>query len=330
MNLRNCDLLIVGGGPAGLAAAINGASEGLDVVLLDAALQLGGQARESAAIENYPMPSGHEDGVTGEMLTSGFIRQAQKFRTDLLNPVRASALRVDGDRKIITTEDYQEYCAKCVILAQGLNYRRHDARGTAPFMGRSVFYGMPPNPDRMLGCTVAVVGGANSAGQAILRLSRVRRCRVKVLCRRPLKETMSTYLIERIEKSPNFGTKDAVIEVLDGSEVIQVSGRKVMSEICYRRSGTVYQMKADHLLFYIGAIPQTAWLHNSVLLDERKFILTGPDLGEGSKALAFETSMDGVFAVGDVRFGSVKRIANAIGEGAAGLQMVHTKLASYK
>lgn len=331
MGTRDCDLLIIGGGPAGLSAAINGASEGLDVVVLDAALQLGGQAKESSAIENYPMPEGHEDGTTGERLTSGFIRQAVKFKTELMNPTRATHLHVDGKRKIVVTEDFQEFAARAVILSQGLSYRRHDARNLAQFMGRSVYYGMPPNPNLLLGCTVVVVGGANSAGQAILRLARVRRCRVKVLCRRPLAETMSTYLIERITSSPHYGTKDAVIEVIDGAEVIQVSGKKVMKELCYRREGLVYQMKADHLLFYIGAVPQTAWLQDVLRLDDRKFVLTGPDLGELDPArqpLAFETSLPGVFACGDVRYGSVKRIANAIGEGAGGLQMVHSRLAT--
>lgn len=326
---RDCDLLIVGGGPAGLSAAINGASEGLKVVLLDAALQLGGQARESHAIENYPMPDGFEEGTTGEKLMSGFIRQAVKFRTEMLNPVRAARITVDKGCKIVQTEDFQEFAAKAVILSQGLNYKRHEARGLTTFQGRSVYYGMPPNLATLVGCTIVIVGGANSAGQAVLRLSRVRKAKVKVLCRRPLRETMSTYLIDRIENSPHYGKEDAAIEVIDGAEVIQVWGKKVMTSLCYRRKGIIVEMPADQLLFYIGAVPQTAWLQNTVTLDDHNFILTGPDLKDPAyHALAFETSVPGIFAVGDVRFGSTKRIANATGEGAGGLSMVHARLAN--
>ncbi len=322
---RDCDLLIVGGGPSGLSAAINGASEGLKVVLLDAALQLGGQARESHAIENYPMPDGYEEGTTGEKLMGGFIRQAVKFQTEMLNPVRASSISKDRGCWMVETEDFQEFAARAVILAPGLNYRRHEARGLSPYLGRNVFYGMPPNLSNLLGCTVVVVGGANSAGQAVLRLARLRRAKVKVLCRRPLRETMSTYLIERIEKSHKYGTKDAVIEVVDGAEVLQIFGKKHMTDLCYRRNGIVQSIPADHLLFYIGAVPQTAWLRRTVDLDDHNFILTGPDLKEPKfHTLAFETSCPGIFAVGDVRFGSTKRIANATGEGAGGLQMVHS------
>lgn len=326
---RDCDLLIVGGGPSGLSAAINGASEGLKVILLDSALQLGGQARESHAIENYPMPDGYEEGTTGEKLMGGFIRQAVKFRTEMLNPVRASSITLEPTCKLVQTEDFQEFAAKCVLIAAGLNYRRHEAKGLTSFLGRNIFYGMPPNLSNLIGCTVAVVGGANSAGQAVLRLARLRRTKVKVLCRRPLRETMSTYLIERIEKSHRYGKADAVIEVIDGSEVLQVWGKKHMNELCYRRKGVVVSIPADHLLFYIGAVPQTAWLKRTVTLDEHNFILTGPDLKDSTyRSLAFETSCPGIFAVGDVRFGSTKRIANATGEGAGGLQMVHNRMAN--
>lgn len=322
---QDCDLLIVGGGPAGLSAAINGSSEGLKICLLDAEAQLGGQARESHRIENYPMPAGYHSGVTGQDLISGFIAQASRFCANLITASRALELKRDQGRVVVTSDDFSEFAAKSVILAPGLSYRRHGAAGLAKFMGRGVYYGMPPSLSGLSGCSIVMVGGANSAGQAVLRLAQIRRVQVKLVVRRPIEETMSQYLVDRILALPD------VIEVITGAEVVSVDGKRGwLKEVSYKTDTGLKKIEADCLCLYIGAVPHTAWLRDSVMLDERNFILTGRDLptlsGSRTSPLPYETSMDGVFAIGDVRHGSTKRIVNATGEGGAGLQMVHAFL----
>jgi thioredoxin reductase (NADPH) len=334
MATKDCDVVIVGGGPAGLSAAINGASEGLKVLLIDAAISLGGQAKESARIENYPMPSGNSNGVSGAQLAAGFITQAERFCTDLLTPMRAVRLETDGEHRVIITDDFQQFAARAVILSQGLSYRRHEARGLAAFMGRGIHYGFPPSLTGLKGCTIVVVGAANSAGQAILELAiKIRKVRIKVLARGPVERSMSTYLIDRIRATENYGTPDATVEIIEGAELLSVEGdRARMREVTYKTATGRNSIPADFVLFYIGAVPQTAWLSRTIVLDEKRFIPTGKDLPPVESywprpRLPFETSVMGVFASGDVRLNSVKRIVNAVGEGGATLQMVHTHLA---
>jgi thioredoxin reductase (NADPH) len=268
------------------------------------------------------MPDAFIDGVTGEKLITGFIGQASRFCTNLFNPMRASRLEVDGQRRVIYTEDFQEFAAKAIILAQGLNYRTHGARGISELLGRGVHYGMPPNLAQIGGCTIIIVGGANSAGQAILKLASLKKVKVKVLVRRPLEETMSTYLIDRIKATPNFGKSDAVVTIIENAEVLKVGGRGKLEEIVYQSGGNAapQKLRCHYLLFYIGAVPQTMWLKGTLDLDDHNFILRGR--GE----LPFMTSTPGVFAIGDVASGSTKRIVNAAGEGGAGLQQVHAYL----
>jgi thioredoxin reductase (NADPH) len=312
MTQHTCDLLVVGGGPAGLSAAINGASEGLKVCVIDGAQTFGGQARESRAIENYP---GFIDGITGDALTSTFVQQALKFNTELVGAVSAQMLHQDGNRLVVTTDDYSEFAARAVILSNGLSYRRHPAAGIGPLLGRGVYYGMPSFATMRKGSTAIVVGGANSAGQAAVHLCRVG-VNVKLLIRKRIEDQMSQYLIDRLRAAPNA-------EVIEGADVLSVSGNgKGLEEIEYERGGERYNLEADCLFFFIGAIPRTLWLHGTIALDDRKFIVTGNDVTT-HRALPFETSIPGVFAVGDVRKGSTKRVAAAIGEGAAGLQSAH-------
>jgi len=314
------DLLVIGGGPAGLAAAINGASEGLIVRMLDAGVSLGGQARESSAIENYP---GFPDGVTGDELMSCFVRQAHKFSATMLCPLAAARINRDGEHIIVTTDDYQEFVTRAVLISIGLSYRRLNASGLGQLMGRGIFYGMPPARVQVTkACNVAVVGGANSAGQAVTKLASNPRVKVKMFVRKTLDAQMSTYLVDRIRSLPN-------VEVFEHSEVTAAHGRRALESITVRNNGVDEELAMDYLFIFIGAVPKTMWLQESLQLDEGRYIRTWTDVvyeidqGPVRSALPYETSMPGVFAAGDVRAGSTKRIATAIGEGAGALQMIH-------
>lgn len=321
-NDNESDLLIIGGGPAGLSAAINGASEGLVVRLLDSGRELGGQARESAAIENY---AGFPESVTGFELMGRFIKQARKFDTQLHCPVSAADINRDRDRFVVMTDDYSEFVTRSIILSIGLSYRRLAAKNNAQFMGRGVYYGVPLNYQSPRGeNTVIVVGGANSAGQAVLNLSRNKKLTVRLVIRKTIDAQMSTYLIERIRQTPN-------IEVLEHSEVVECFGESYLESVCIDREGTLEHCACTGVFIYIGAVPRTLWLaraHFDLELDDSKYIRTWTDVQGRKVVIPFETSVPGVFAAGDVRSGSTKRIAAGVGEGAGALSMVHRYLAS--
>lgn len=311
------DLLIIGGGPAGLSAAINGASEGLTVRIMDNGAMLGGQARESSAIENYP---GFPDGITGDDLMSRFVRQAHKFNAGFFCPCHAAALDVmEGGRHIVVKDDdYQLHVARAVLLSLGVNYRKLSAQNIGLFMGRGVYYGVPQekkNGKR----TVAVIGGANAAGQAVVNLASNPKLHVRLFVRKTITTQMSAYLVERIKGLSN-------VTVEEHCEVEECHGDSCLRGITYLREGEPVYTNLDAMYIFIGALPKTMWL--PVALDKNKFILTDDEAwtGESRAPLPFETSMPGVFAAGDVRSGSVKRVATAIGEGAAALQMVHKYL----
>lgn len=319
--MKPSDLLIIGGGPAGLSAAINGASEGLSVSLMDNGSMLGGQARESSAIENYP---GFPDGITGDGLMSRLVRQAHRFQTHMICPSSAAALDSCPDGLIrVTTDDYTEHHARAVLLATGLQYRRLEARNIAQFVGRGVYYGVPSGKAlHKAGSTVAVVGGANSAGQAVLNLAKDGRTKVKLMIRKQLTLQMSNYLVERIRTASN-------IEVCEDCEVTECFGDTCLRQVTVIQQGQLTRYDLAAMYIYIGAVPKTLWLRGSVELDDRRFVKTWKDVeGEvpGRDRLPYETSMPGVFAAGDVRSSSTKRIATAIGEGAAALQMIHSYL----
>lgn len=311
--MANCksDLLVIGGGPAGLSAAINGASEGLSVRLIDNGLKLGGQARESSAIENYP---GFPDGITGDELMSRFVRQAYKFQTHLLCPAEAAKLEpLDSGSFRVYTTDYDTYEARAVLLANGLNYRRLGAQNLAQFVGRGAYYGIPqvrPKPGKR---NILIIGGANSAGQATVNLAADKRNTIKLVIRKTIGAGMSQYLIDRISKLSN-------VEVCEDCEVKAVSG-----DICLKVAQVLNKQKMEHwpvdaMYIFIGAVPRTLWLQGTLELDARKYIVTGDS--------AYQTSLEGVFAAGDIHSGSTKRIATAIGEGAGALQMIHRFLGS--
>jgi thioredoxin reductase (NADPH) len=321
------DLLIIGGGPAGLSAAINGASEGLNVRLLDNGSTLGGQAKESSAIENYP---GFPEGITGELLMGRMAQQARKFATGVVTPVAAQALERNTDGTItVTCDDYTEYVTRSVLLSIGLSYRRLRADNIGHFMGRGVFYGVPTFKPRAGVRTVAVVGGANSAGQAALGLAANSRLDVKLLSRGPLSKGMSTYLIDRIAATPN-------IQVIEMCEVKVCEGDTCLRRITAVREGDEVSFDVESMYIFIGAMPRTLWLKGTLSLDEHNFVTTGDYFIQGDQPgyppqavhrAYYETSMSGVFAAGDVRSGSTKRIATSIGEGAGALQMIHSYLA---
>lgn len=316
MATNDCDLLIVGSGPAGLSAAINAASEGIRVCLMDGQTQLGGQARESNAIENYP---GFPEGITGEELMARLVAQATKFSTQVHAPALAAELRVEGKRLIVTSDDYQEYAARCVLLATGLSYRRLTAAGVGEFMGRGVYYGLPNGLFiRKKKCSVVVVGGANSAGQAVLRLAQNPAADITMVIRRKVTDQMSKYLIDRIK---NLGN----VTVLEGIEVTQCEGA-IGLEYVHLSNGD--KICAAQMFVFIGAVPKTRWLKDTIALDDKKFIRTWTDVNNSihSDRLPFETSIEGVFAAGDVRLGSVKRIAAGVGEGVGALQMIYKRI----
>jgi thioredoxin reductase (NADPH) len=247
------DLVIVGGGPAGLSAAINATSEGLDVLLLDKASFLGGQARESAAIENY---AGFPEGVTGEELMTRLVRQAMKFDTRLAVPAQAVELGLDPDDDTVLClrDDYgDQYRARAVLLSPGLAYRRLNAQGLGQFMGAGAFYGVPGGKAPTTKCNVCVVGGANSAGQAVLNLARNPRAEVRLVVRHKLTDQMSSYLIDRIRAQPN-------ITVMEDAEVVDCFGVGKLSEVCIRHADAPSTHPTDYLFIYIGAVPRTYWL----------------------------------------------------------------------
>lgn len=312
------DTLIVGGGPAGLTAAINGASEGLRVAILDTEATLGGQAKESASIENYPLPYSVKDGVTGDDLMTGFAAQAAKFGATIFPMTTAARIELNGKEKIVTTTDFVQFRAKTVLLTMGLSYRRLDIPGMGEYMGRGAYYGVPSFVRSLNNKNVAIVGGANSAGQAAMRMARTAK-RVTLIIRSTIDKMMSQYLIDRITNTPN-------IDVLEGAEVKGLTGKRELECAKVSVSGANVKLDISCMFIYIGAVPYTAWLLGSVAMDERRFILTDIDLPkeEGKTYLPNETSMSGVFAAGDVRHGQfVKRITGAVGDGISSLQSCH-------
>lgn len=314
------DLAIIGGGPSGLSAAINGASEGLEVLLVDAEATLGGQARESAAIENYP---GFPDGITGDHLMTALTRQAEKFNASLLLPTRMQRIEVlVGTHPMfkLTDEFGQSVEAKTVLLSLGLSYRRLQAQNLSGFLGNGAYYGMPFGRVPTHRCEVAVVGAGNNAGQAVLHMARNNAATVRLLCRSKLRDKMSDYLVQRILAQPN-------IEVLEGCTVQSCAGKAgKLHEVEIVWEGTTHSLPADYLFLFIGAVPRTFWLSDSLSLNAG-FIPTWTDCGA---ELPYETSIRGVFAAGDVRYGSTKRIAAAVGEGVGALQMIHRRLEESK
>lgn len=304
------DLLIVGGGPAGLGAAVYGASEGLDTLVIEGA-GLGGQAGSSRRIENY---LGFPAGISGTELTSRAITQARKFNARTATPYAAAALQPGEEHHVVRLEEGNEIAAKAVLLATGAEYRRLPVEGLDRFEGLSVFYAAGPPEGRLCGGQrVGVVGGGNSAAQAAIWLARGGALVTLLHRRADLAETMSSYLIDDL---PRYG-----VAVRDRSEIVALHGADGKLESVMLKDGE--ELPLSFLFLFLGAVPCTEWLGDVVARDSKGFVLTGSEVGaEG----LLETSVPGVYAAGDVRAGSIKRCAIAVGEGAAVVRFVHERL----
>jgi thioredoxin reductase (NADPH) len=323
------DLIVVGAGPAGLAAAVYGASEGLDVLVIEGDAP-GGQAGSSSRIENY---LGFPNGISGQELTQSAYVQAEKFGARVALATRVRKLSCDSRPFTIELENGKRVHSRALILATGANYRKPACVRLAQFIGRGVYFGATHVEAQL--CTqqeVAVVGAGNSAGQAAVFLAS-RAKHVHMLVRgEGLTDSMSRYLIARIESSPN-------ITLRTHTEIEEIDGTGSLQRILWRNSITRAAESHDicHLFLMTGAKPNTEWLVGCLELDEHNFVVTGTDLTPERLAAAgwplarqpypLETSAPGVFAVGDVRSGSVKRVASAVGEGSIAVQFVHSVLA---
>ena len=319
------DVVVVGGGPAGLAAAVYASSEGLDTLVVERE-SIGGQAGSSSLIRNY---LGFARGVSGSELAQRAYQQAWIFGARFLHTREVTSLRPSGDRHVLTLSDGTEASAASVVLATGISYRRLGIPELEALVGTGVFYGASVSEARALaGQDVYVVGGGNSAGQAALHLSRYAGQVTVLVRRRSLAETMSRYLIDEIEAADN-------VEVRAEAEVTGCSGDGALEAITLRdcASGLSETVPAAALFVLIGAEPHTSWLPPAIRRDDWGYVLTGPDLPAGSwplgrPPLMLETSLPGVFAVGDAREGSTKRVASAVGEGSVVIEQLHRLLDS--
>jgi thioredoxin reductase (NADPH) len=306
------DLLVVGGGPAGLSAAVYGASEGLDTLVVESTA-LGGQAGASRRIENQ---LGFPAGISGTELTSRAVSQARKFGARTATPYRAVGLEPGGARHIVQLEEGHEIAARAVILATGAEYRRLPLAGLTDYEGTSVFYAAGPSEGQLCGASrVAVVGGGNSAGQAAVWLARGGALVTLLHRRTDLRETMSDYLIHELER---YG-----VAVRSRSEIAELHGTNESLKAVTLTSGE--RLPLSFLFLFLGAQPYTEWLGETVARNEDGFVLTGETAGVAG---LLETSVPGIFAAGDVRFGSTKRCAAAVGEGAMAVQFVNQHLAA--
>ena len=321
------DLCIVGAGPAGLAAAVYAASEGLRTVLVEREAP-GGQAGQSASIENY---LGFPKGLSGADLTYRAVAQAGRFGAEMLLAREVMSLQSRGPVRAVCYGE-GEVEARAVLVATGVSYRRLEAPGLEPLTGRGVYYGA--NAGDAVQCKdddVLVVGAANSAGQAALNLAQYAKRVVLTVRGRSLEDSMSLYLVSRIHAAPN-------IEVRLGTEVAEARGDGHLEAVTLadRASGATEEMAVNWLFVFIGASPRTDWLGSDVVRDTKGFVVTGQDLlsvsptawNEARPPFTLETSVPGVFAAGDVRLDSMKRVASAVGEGAMSVYLVHRYLAT--
>lgn len=320
------DLVIVGGGPAGLAAAVYGASEGLRTVMVERQAP-GGQAGQSSRIENY---LGFPTGVSGAELTRRAHDQARRFGAELLSVQEVMGLEVRGPQRVVTLAGGTELAAHTVLVATGVAYRHLEAPGVDELVGRGVYYGSSLlEADACAGHTVAVIGGANSAGQAAMYLSERAREVVILVRADSLGKSMSHYLVEQIAARPNIVVRTGT--VVTGAE--GTAGLEAL-RIAPAGGGAEERLQARAMFVFIGAVPSTEWVGDKVARDERGFVLAGHDLALADNLrwplqrdpYLLETSLPGVFVAGDVRHRSVKRVASAVGEGSMSVQFIHEYL----
>jgi thioredoxin reductase (NADPH) len=315
------DLVIVGGGPAGLAAAVYGSSEGLSTTVVEAEAP-GGQAGSSSRIENY---LGFPSGVAGSELARRALAQARRFGATVATPHRAVRLTRDDPYRVVELDDGSVMHAGAVVLATGVQYQHLEVPGSDRLVGAGLYYGAAATEAAATrGERVVVVGGANSAGQAALHIARFAEEVLVVVRGASLAARMSRYLVERIEASERITTRvSTTIEELHGDGHVE--------HLTLRGPGGLEEVEASSVFVFIGARPRTSWLDGSVVTDARGFVVTGPDLPEDRWPLdrdpyLLESSVPAVFAVGDVRARSVKRVASAVGEGSVAVQFVHQVL----
>jgi thioredoxin reductase (NADPH) len=306
------DLAILGGGPAGLGAAVYGASEGLDTLVIESTV-LGGQAGSSRRIENY---LGFPAGVSGSELTGRAVTQARKFGARTAAPYRAEALEPGGERHLVRLDEGNEIHARTVLLSTGAEYRRLPVEELDDYEGISVFYAAgPPEAQLCGGQRVGVIGGGNSAAQAAIWLARGGALVTLLHRRADLGETMSRYLIEELDR---YG-----VAVRDHSEISALHGGDGRIEAVTLTDGA--RLPFSYLFLFLGATPCTDWLGDAIARDSKGFVLTGADAGADG---LLETSVAGIYAAGDARAGSIKRCATAVGEGAAVVRFVHERLSA--
>jgi thioredoxin reductase (NADPH) len=322
-----CDVVVVGAGPAGLAASLYAASEGLDVQSVEAVAS-GGQAGTSARIENY---LGFPSGISGSELTQRAGLQALKFGSRLTMPAAAVGLRSEPGRHEIALSTGEVATGRTVVIATGAQYRRLDVPRLDEFEGGGVYYAATQAEGQLCaGDPVVIVGGGNSAGQAAMFLSRRASCCQLLIRGEDLGKSMSRYLVDQVERN-------ASIEVMRHSQVVELGGERELETVTIAdtRSGERTELAARALFVFIGASPHTEWLEDQLATDGAGFLLTGRDVqGEdvveydGDGPLFLETSRPGIFAVGDVHSGSIKRVASAVGEGSMAVRLIHQRLAA--
>ena len=325
---RSYDLVVVGGGPAGLAASIYAASEGLRTVIVEQEVP-GGQVSYSAAVENYP---GFPEGLSGSELGRRTLQQAERFGAEVVVTHPAVRLRADGDELLVALDDETELVSRTVLLAVGVSFRWLEAPGCPSLAGAGIYYGAATaEASACAGQEVYVLGGGNSAGQAALLLAQYARRVVILTLEASLQETMSAYLVDRIRRSENFVVRPR-------HTVVAASGPPRRTHLTIRNedTGATETVQADALFVFIGATPRTDWLGDAVARDDQGFIYAERDPVQGARdrprwpvarePFPLETSLPGVFVAGDVHQGSVKRLAVAVGEGAVAVQGIHRYL----
>lgn len=324
---QEVDLIIVGGGPAGLSAAVNAAYEGIETMVLDGKGRFGGQAGQALKIENY---AGFPDGISGFDLTSRMLDQGDRLGADYRAPFRVESIEVNGNTFKVNDGD-GSIIGKAVLAATGVEYRRHNASNLSVFLTRGVNYGTPPRGIVYEDKKLTVVGGANSAGQAAISLAKMPGCSVSLLVRGPdIGKKMSAKLVREIEEAPN-------IEVLVSTEITNAKGSNGhLSSLTVNREGVEVELFTEEVFLLIGATPRTKWLPLEVVRDRLGFICAGRQLdaeirkqfedGCGRPPMDRETSVPGIFVVGDARSSTIKRVATAAGDGANAIPEIYQLL----